>query len=302
MPLFVFLSGAIYYLGRVQLGKYNTLDVLFEKKFKRLIVPYFFAAVLFMVPMKLLGNYYSFESLPKAISDGLVLTLDSGHLWYVFMLFVIFLLFYLLEKFINRIFTPVNIILLVLLHLNSNSIPIDVFQIKAASKYLVFFYLGYLFQRHKEEILNIVNKRKFIYLLGMSVYFIVLFRYLRYVPQNVMDILLLFVAVLGISSSYLFVLNVMNLRIFKTKIPRSLNKHNFEIYLLHDPINYVLLAIFAKYNMFIWFQANGFNTAIFVAIRFLVTLISPILIMMVVTKIRNKFLPLFIRKSKFLSQ
>lgn len=295
MPLFVFISGAIYFLG---IKKNYKFDVFFEKKFKRLLIPYFTVALVYMVPLKLWANYYNFGNLKNAIGYGIFLTLDSGHLWFIFMLFNIFILFYLLEKGINKIYTPIVLGVMILIHLSSYTAPTNIFQFTSIGKYLVFFYIGYLFQKYKDEILNVLNKRKFVYLVGTFLYFIILFRFLRQVPPNIFNALLFVEALLGITLSYLIILNVMRLKILNTEIVRLLDRFNFEIYLLHDPLNYVLLAFFSRYGMLSVFAQNGMNTIIFVSIRFFVALIVPILIMITINKAKKKIASLNRLKSE----
>lgn len=61
MPLFVTISGAVYAIGK-QSGKYQDFKSLLVNKVRRLLVPYYFVAYLFVVPTILGLAMNRFES------------------------------------------------------------------------------------------------------------------------------------------------------------------------------------------------------------------------------------------------
>ena len=158
VPMLVFVSGAIYY-WRINKGKYSTLKSLIINKFKRLLLPFLFIGILYSIPIKyiigmtdgnIVGNIKSF-----------VLGLNTGHLWYLLMLFNIFILFYLYESFIlNKKYSIVlNLILFSILYISSGFFT-NIFQINRAIQYSIFFYLGYEFFRSKDELILKLEKLK----------------------------------------------------------------------------------------------------------------------------------------------
>ena len=153
MPLFVFISGYIYSYLRNSLKKYGTYKIVVYKKAKRLLVPYLFFALIY--------NYFflEFDSIQSYLSH---LWFGSGHLWFLLMMFIMFLLFYPFEKYFKNnivygLVIAVGLYLLVLpMHyLNLNPIA-HVF------KYFIYFYLGYLFYSHSLKVLDFLKGKSFI--------------------------------------------------------------------------------------------------------------------------------------------
>ena len=92
MPLFIFISGYMYYYCRKECGKYNNLSKLSFDKIKRLLVPYICVAVMYVLPIRMMTNYIgyygnnTFERIHKYIITGI----DVGHLWYLLAIFDIY--------------------------------------------------------------------------------------------------------------------------------------------------------------------------------------------------------------------
>lgn len=76
MPLFMALSGAIYRLGEV---KYKQFTSFVKSKVKRLIVPYFFVGLFFLVPSICLFQVQNSNEIFKTIWQ-LLLGQDCRHL------------------------------------------------------------------------------------------------------------------------------------------------------------------------------------------------------------------------------
>ena len=96
MPLFFFLSGAVFN-NAVLRGKYKGVtDVILDKS-KRLLVPYIAATALYVVPIKYAVGYYSKS--PDVIYDivvGQLFITGNTHLWFLIVLFEITILSYII--------------------------------------------------------------------------------------------------------------------------------------------------------------------------------------------------------------
>lgn len=284
MPLFVFISGAIYYYGNIQLNKKYKFEVMLKKKFRRLIVPYFAIGILYMIPIKAGVNFYQVESIPKILGFGLALSIDSGHLWYLIMLFNIYIVFYFLENILNKNRTIINIFVLLVMYIFAYKFPTNILQIADIPRYLIFFYLGYIFQSNKKKILAFLDGKITTLFVGSLVYFVILIFYFR--EANIIatntemyiyrEVFLVVIAVVGISASYLFVTMIGD-KVSNNRVIRVLDKYNFSIYLLHEPINYIILAMCSSYGLFS-IITTSVNTTIYVGLRFLITLCIPILL------------------------
>lgn len=296
MPLFVFISGAVYYLGNNQLDKRYSGIALLCNKFKRLIIPYFIVSLLYMVPIKLFSQYFHQDIIAKIIKYGVFLGLDAGHLWYLIMLFNLFIVFNMFEKEIIKINPSVNIIIMFWVYWKGYNYLPNVLQISAVAKYLIYFYIGYLFQKNKDELLKLLQGKQVIFLIGIAVYYFVFREYSRermFVPSEtgtaiIRSVLIILNALLGIAFSYLLISFKSLQKKSQNKIIRIIDKYCFEIYLLHDPINYMLLTLFLKLDLLSAFSNSNIGAIMFVFLRFFITLMSALLIAMTVDYTKNR--------------
>ena len=100
MPLFFSLSGYLF------AGQKNLPFIEFlSKKTKRLLIPFFTAGLCYMLPIKLILGYPPYQG--KRLVTVIKLFLlgnDTGHLWFLPTLFIIFLTAY----FVKRVFENEN--------------------------------------------------------------------------------------------------------------------------------------------------------------------------------------------------
>lgn len=134
-----FLNKSIDYKNRINPSQLNLFCFLFEiaikrlfhfikSKIKRLLVPLFAAGFFFMLPIKFLGNFYTFNGMIQAILSywrgGL--EADDGHLWFLAALFWCLIIFgtliQLLKKYILKMHLYRLLSVLLLLHLHQNTL------------------------------------------------------------------------------------------------------------------------------------------------------------------------------------
>ena len=193
-----------------------------------------------------------------------ILGLNTGHLWYLLMLFDIFIIFYLYEKFIlNRKYSIVlNLILFSILYISSEFFT-NIFQINRAIQYSIFFYLGYEFFRNKDKLTLKLEKFKpkniLIIIPILTAISLVLILVSKIRLSNIMlsklfSLINVVAALVCITICYLIVYlinNRMKNIIIKDKIDKLINvigKYSFNIYLLHEPIIFIVLHfISSKY-------------------------------------------------------
>lgn len=95
MPLFIFVSGAVYAICRDK-GKYSTWSELIKFKSKRILVPYITFCLIILFPtLKVLGVYD--KTLFQWLYDAF-LGLNVRHLWYLMVLFEMFIVTYFIES------------------------------------------------------------------------------------------------------------------------------------------------------------------------------------------------------------
>ena len=84
---FTLTSGFIYYYLEFECNKYNDFKTLIYKKIKRLIVPYYFVALIWAGPVAAIIHGYSF----KELVTRYLFAISPNQLWFLWMLFWCFL-------------------------------------------------------------------------------------------------------------------------------------------------------------------------------------------------------------------
>lgn len=163
LEAFVFISGYLFAFQRITLSRIGGGISLIVNKLKRLILPSAIFSTLYFV---IFCEY-------KGVGDFLYSIINGcGHMWFLPMLFWCFLGGWLLEQI--KLNDEWKLVILVCLHLFAViSLP---FQLKAAAKYMVYFYGGFVVYKHSETIKNALTPMR---LLMGWVIFAVLFAVLR---------------------------------------------------------------------------------------------------------------------------
>lgn len=149
---FVFISGYIFYFTSIENQRYKNILILIKKKFCRLVTPFVFFGIAWVIPISVLFSKSNFVS---AIIDYFTV-LESGQLWFLIMLFFVFLLFGGLQKFFKNN-NVVGLILVMILYciriVGSSYIP-GYFAIWNVCKYSIFFWMGFKARQYPLVILR----------------------------------------------------------------------------------------------------------------------------------------------------
>ncbi|WP_179019476.1 acyltransferase family protein [Winogradskyella forsetii] len=235
MPLFVFISGYIYYFLRNNYGKYSDYKTLFKKKSRRLIVPYLILAPIYIY---FLLDYDSMLSFLSHMWTG------AGHLWFLLMMFVMFLLYYKFENFLCKhyIFSILLGVFLYMLVLPLSYINLQ--PLALVCKYFIFFQMGNLFNKYSTEILGYLKGKVLVlflmhlFLFGIYFYAINVFEN-KYVLFGISKFLLV-LSILALCFIYGF-LNIVTVKYVKfvSKIKpviSYINHNSYYLYLIHEPL------------------------------------------------------------------
>lgn len=238
MPLFFMLSGAIFSLKPIII-----FEKVFEAKIKRLVIPFFIYGVCIMLPLKWFAGFYDSFSIRQAFSNFLTGNGDTGHLWFLQALFWCFVVFAVVIIFSSRYglgkYGPLFISLIIYMLVPLMSI--DFWAFKLGMQNIVFFVLGYYFELFKMK----ERLSKEIKLLLAAICIIVEIIHFKYWILNVffMNMVgaLLTILVADICAHIFHGFD-------STKVFDILLRNCFYIYLIHDPINYIVLKIFFTYD------------------------------------------------------
>lgn len=285
MQIFVFVSGVIYKYCKKRKEKYKNYKYLIVNKFKRLMVPYFIVGFIFVIPISIMVGIKSYSLLYFNNIKPFILGYNNGHLWFLMMLYTLFLIFFILEK--CRI-TEKELILLIVLFLMQvfYSKITRVFLLNKAIYYMFFFFLGYvIFDKYdilyKFENVKTNKKIKFIVsIFVMNIGFILLKEQL---PQIKLITLIInnfindIIAILGIIQMYMLV-SIDYSRLYMRRFLEIINKYNFDIYLLHEPIIFIVL-----------YKIRNSNPSFVVFVCFILSISISIMFAKLYRQIKNNF-------------
>lgn len=258
MPLFVFISGYIYNYNRKKLNKYNSVKDFMKNKFKRLIIPYIVTGIFFMIPIQKIFRVYSDnESFIYKVVNGILLGRSPAHLWYLLMMFNLFIIFRLIEKYLGNKY-KLNIIIMSLISVGSIVLP-NFYRIQQSLSYLIYFYIGYIFSENIESIRFKLKLGKVQYLL----LHLFIFNFSYFVINKItVDLIYIKVfklilsqitAILAVGGIFGILLCLSNnskiIKLINNRIYFNVNKYNFSIYLLHQPIMLSIISIVRYVNI-----------------------------------------------------
>ena len=162
MPLFIMISGYLFSHLENDKGKYATFKALLQNKFKRLILPFFVFATVFMLSI----NDFSWEPYYRW---------GYQHLWFIPMLFWCFI-FTRLQSFLpfSKSTWWKSLLLVVffsfIIFLN---ISLPLFALPSFLKWYFWFYFGYQIYLNRDRIYDFMDSHRYVYsvmLLAVFVY------------------------------------------------------------------------------------------------------------------------------------
>lgn len=239
MPLFMFISGAVYHIC-ISAEKYKNAADFMAKKFKRIIIPYLVWGVLYVTPVMILLGVTD-QSPAEYIVEGILLCRNSRHLWFIWALFFVSLFIRFLKPVIERGKEWRLLMLaafLIMWYLSWNLT--DLFGINSIVRYLLWYYLGYLFDGQKHWIDCVMKKRKG----GMTAVPILSILIIVFYLQTGNNLWTgLAAAGAGIILSYCTAASMKSF-IFDSKVYCLIERNCFGIYLAHPMIIYVCFYYF----------------------------------------------------------
>lgn len=292
MPLFIGLSGSLFYIQLKNI-RFKSMNELIANKAKRLLIPFFVVTFIYSIPIKFISGYFKdCNNSLKDIIVGQVLIQGNTHLWFLPTLFLCFIFIYIMEKYVD-ISPSYKTFLLIFLHLMSYIIPIMI--IRYVFQYLIWFYLGFLFESIREKINNILkcNENLWLILLTSMIILYILIKSNLFGDYFFIKILYKFImiviGIIGCLLMYMLSFKISNLDISKTLIFKKLLKTSLGLYLYSDPINYLILfVIYRRYNLSMFSSEIG--SFIIIIIRFIVTFFISFSITKILQKLKVKYI------------
>ena len=285
MPLFMGMSGALYRVTTEKRGQGTWRDLL-SAKFFRLMVPFLIVSLLYSVPIKYASQYFlESENLVKDIVVGQLLLQGNSHLWYLATLFGIFGVFYWIAPLLSK---KPWLVISIMYGANFLGKYIKIHIISYMMTYLLWFSLGYLFEGKR----TLWNQKLSLKFEGASgVLFLILYCLDRYTAVGdfwLSHFLLSTLLVLtGSACIYCICLFISGTSLKESGMYRTFLGVTLGIYLYSDPLNYLVLKCGISLLGTEIFTNNA-CAAVFIMLRFALTLMASLLISLMLKRLKVK--------------
>ena len=142
MPLFVLLSWCVFGYC-IESGKYSKIIPFLTNKFKKLMIPYLVIGCFYVAPVVCFLNVTD-RGILSYIYDGILLSHNSRHLWYLITLFWIFVIYIMLRPLIvkGRKGLLLTGIISIALFVIARWVPVTL-QLQRACNHQLYFYFGF---------------------------------------------------------------------------------------------------------------------------------------------------------------
>lgn len=158
---FTLISGYIFQYLKYEKDKYQLFFLFVVNKAKRLLVPYVFVAIIWIIPI----SYTLFSYTPEDIILKYVLCTSPSQLWFLWMLFDVFALVWLLCKWLKNDLITIGISCVFwLIGYVCGALFPNIFCIWTAFNYLPFFVLGMKLREKKDGLLYRIPVRVIVFI------------------------------------------------------------------------------------------------------------------------------------------
>ena len=271
---FTLVSGYLFYYLKNEVGKYKKYKEFLIRKFQRLIIPYYFTAIVWVIPFSILILSYSGDEVIQKFGLGI----NPSQLWFLWMLFGVFAIAWPMSQWIKTDYIALIISVISWgIGLIGPRFGSNIFCIWNVFTYLPYFVLG-MKMREKEHIwkkyncfvLAMLNIGLFLlwrYLLGNGGIF---FKILTLISEYAMH-------VIGAVAVFMILQWIADKVDWKNKkLCNLLSKYSMPIYLFHQQIIYITI---------VWLNGKV-NPYLNVTINFIVALSGSIIISGILMRFR----------------
>lgn len=240
---FVAISGYLFEFLKNEKCKYKDFKKFLLNKLKRLIVPYCFVAIIWVIPISLL--FYSYTG--EEIIHKFLLCESPGQLWFLWMLFDIFILIWLLNIFLkNTNFVLIISLLSCVIGFIGKKCFLNIFCIWDAFTYLPYFIIGMKLRKNRNGILYKIPSLAYFFI------HIILFTISLYIADfkgiiiNVIcNILNFTIHIIGVLMAFFILQNIAQKTDWKNRVLLVyFSKISMPIYLFHQQIIYFTITFF----------------------------------------------------------
>lgn len=252
MPLFMSISGFLYYAKQIEKTKTSTdfrcgfFDFL-KKKVYRLLVPLILVKVFWVAPVRYFSGFYDSDN-RKAQLLECIFNPDVGHLWFLYVLFSIFMIQSIISFFYkdsrNRLIIATALAGIIGYFAMISGIPN---QIANILKYNYFFMLGEIIFLLYQDKVKVKKYMRYLMIVAIALFTVLLTR--NIIQTRWIKILLeFFVASMDIVAIHTFFKEMLKRGVKMPRIFSVLADYSMGIYLFHEPILYFVLSQISTIN------------------------------------------------------
>lgn len=245
MPLFFSLSGALFRMA-IKRGRYPSFFVLAKEKSKQLLLPYIIVTLFYSSPLKYFAGFYeqteSFREVLSKVIRGQLLYYGNNYLWFLVVLFLIFLIVYVIEKYLCGwgVCLSVKISFFALARM---------FRFAISNPFLfctldniLWFYLGYSWLDYREDWNQWLYEHPRARIISMLL--LIISFYFSKNGENLQEPFRYIGIISGSIVTYCIALSVsQNTAITSNRIVRKIRDFSMGLYLYAEPLNYSFLRI-----------------------------------------------------------
>lgn len=237
---FTMASGYLFYYLWIEKRKYINIKDSIYNKFKRLIYPYIFTCIFWVIPITLYFYKYNI----KEIFEKYFLMISPSQLWFLIMLFLVFVFFFIFKNKIKL--STRNLIyvymLSTLLSMITRKFNINFFQISNTIEYMFYFYIGgYIYKNHKK--INFKLTPLYLFLSIILLFFINYLNEYENYMHYFSDLLMPLLSFFEILSIYIIFTYISKKIKINNRVYRLLESNSFGIYLFHQQIIYFTIIM-----------------------------------------------------------
>lgn len=234
---FTLVSGYLFYYLKIEQDRYKRLSLFVKAKAKRLLIPYIFVSLLWVIPIA--EFFYHYES--GEIILRYILATSPNQLWFLWMLFWVYIFGWFFSGTFDRkpYLGGVIISFFYVLGMAGSRITLNYYCIWTGCQYLLFFWIGFMMRK----LGNSVQKPK--WYLWLVVY-VLLFIIWEIIPKNsVASVIAIGVHISGAIAAFIVLNNLaMSIKWRDKKSFVQLSRYTMPIYLFHQQIVYFSIMLF----------------------------------------------------------
>lgn len=279
MPIFFLLSGAVAAISNLE-----KFDTMFEKKIKRLLVPYYVYGLLFMLPIKYCMGFYGTDNIKKVARSFLGIS-ECGHLWFLPVLFWCFVFSYLLFKTVGKKSIYLVFVIVFILWRCTPDIENGYYGLTMTIDYLPWFVIGYIFEKNRQKHKTDLSIQSILMRIGILSVIVWAMSGALIKPDDFISVL--------VKSYWVYCIAYLGSSLFGKggkieKTIKIISRNSIYIYIFHDPLEYVVLKAAFKYD---WLS-SGYGVYFYffsrIVLVFMISLVAGILITQMKDRIKGK--------------